>query len=222
MRLEEKIVALRATVAFRGVADATLEQVLEGSHARVVKRGEHLFLHGEVVAWIYVLVSGASRTFYLTKHAREFTVEVHSSRAVLGIQALFQPMKSSATSAAMLETGEVLCLEARTLERLTLQSAELANALLRFAVSRSSALMRRVNEVFLADLNSRFARLLLVNADVNGWLLPRNTLLAAELGTVPELVSRKLGEFYRMGFIRLTKRRVWISDHTALEAMLEA
>ena len=84
----------------------------------------------------------------------------------------------------MLETGELVCLEARSLERLTLQSAELANALLRFAVSRVGALMRRVNEVFFADLNSRMAKLLIVNQDENGWQLPRNTLLAAELGTV--------------------------------------
>ena len=65
------------------------------------------------------------------------------------------------------------------------------------------------------------ARLLITNVDQHGWLLPRNTLLAAELGTVPELVSRKLGEFYRMGYIRLEKRRVWIADRSALQAMLE-
>lgn len=131
---------------------------------------------------------GCGRTFYLNKQAREFTVELHSTRAVLGIRALFQPAKVYATSAGMLEAGEVLCLEARTLEQLTLQSAELANALLRFAVSRVGALMRRVNEVFFADLNSRMAKLLIVNQDENGWQLPRNTLLAAELGTVPELI----------------------------------
>ena len=132
--LEEKIAVLRTTAAFRDVTDATLEQILERSQCKSVKRGEHLFLEGEEVAWIYVLASGTARTFYLTKQSREFTVELHSTRAVLGIQALFQPAKVYATSAAMLETGEVLCLEARSLERLTLQSAELSNALLRFAV----------------------------------------------------------------------------------------
>ena len=140
---------------------------------------------------------------------------------MLGVQALFQPAKVYATSAAMLNAGEVLCIEAQRLERLTSEHAQLANPLLRFAVSRVGDLMRRVNDVFLADLNSRMARLLIINADQHGWLLPRNTLLAAELGTVPELVSRKLGEFYRMGYIRLEKRRVWIADRSALQAMLE-
>lgn len=213
--------ALKTTVAFRGLADDVLRQVLEGSHCKSVKRGEHLFLEAEEVTSIYVLVSGVTRTYYLTQQSREFTVEVHSARAVLGIQALFQPAKVYATSATMLETGEVLGIEARRLERLTLEHAELANALLRFAVSRSGALMRRVGDVFFADLNCRMARLLIANADQHGWLLPRNTLLAAELGTVPELVSRKLGEFYRMGLIRLEKRRVWIGNRSALQAMLE-
>lgn len=213
---------LQSTSAFRDLENELLRQVLEGSQSRSVKRGEHLFVEEEGVAWIYALASGVARTFYLTKQAREFTVEVHSARAVLGIQALFQPAKVYATSAAMLETGEVLCIEALTLERLTSHNAELANTLLRFAVSRSGALMRRVSEVFFADLNSRMAKLLILNDDANGWQLPRNTLLAAELGTVPELVSRKLGEFYRMGWIRLAKRRVWISDRVALDTLLES
>jgi CRP/FNR family transcriptional regulator, dissimilatory nitrate respiration regulator len=221
VRLEENIVVLQATAAFRDVAQPVIQQILEGSQSKPVKRGEHLFLEGQAVEWLYVLVSGAGRTFYLTKQAREFTVEVHSARAVLGIQALFQPAKRYATSADMLETGEVLCIEARRLERLTSHNAELSNALLRFAVSRSGALMRRVNEVFFADLNSRMARLLLVHEHENGWLLPRNTLLAAELATVPELVSRKLGEFYRMGFIGLAKRRVSITNRAALNALVE-
>ena len=212
---------LKASAAFRGVAQGTLQQLLEGSQCRSVKRGQHLFVEGQELAWIHVLVSGVVRTFYLTRQSREFTVEVHSARAVLGIQALFQPAKLYATNAAMLEPGEVLSIDARNLEQLTSQNADLANALLRFAVSRSGALMRRVNDVFLADLNARVAQLLIANADQQGWLLPRNTLLAAELGTVPELVSRKLGEFYRMGFIRLDRRRVWISDRAALQAMLE-
>ena len=221
MRLEQKIDLLKSSAAFRGVSEDVLRQVLEGSHCKSVKRSEHLFLEAEAVTSVYVLVSGVARTYSLTKQAREFTVEVHSARAVLGIQALFQPARVYATSAAMLDVGEVLSIEAQTLERLTLEHAELANALLRFAVSRVGDLMRRVNEVFLADLNSRVARVLIINADQHGWLLPRNTLLAAELGTVPELVSRKLGEFYRMGYIRLEKRRVWIADRSALQAMLE-
>ena len=89
MTLEEKIGVLKVTSAFRDLADDTLRQVLEGSHSRSVKRGEHLFLEGEEVASIYVLASGVARTFYLNKQAREFTVELHSTRAVLGIQALF-------------------------------------------------------------------------------------------------------------------------------------
>jgi CRP/FNR family transcriptional regulator len=65
------------------------------------------------------------------------------------------------------------------------------------------------------------ARILLENENSDGWLLPPNSLLAAELGTVPELVSRKLGEFYRLGLIQIVKRRVWIVDLQALKNLLE-
>ena len=39
---------------------------------------------------------------------------------------------------------------------------------------------------------------------------------------MPEAVSRKLGELFRQGLIRLANRRVWIDDPAALRALAEA
>lgn len=44
--------------------------------------------------------------------------------------------------------------------------------------------------------------------------------IAALLGTVPELVSRKLGHLYRHKLIRLEGRRVWIPDPGALASLI--
>jgi CRP/FNR family transcriptional regulator, dissimilatory nitrate respiration regulator len=52
----------------------------------------------------------------------------------------------------------------------------------------------------------------------NGFL-PSNSELASLLGTVPELISRKLGEFYRQGWIRLERRRVWIVQPESLRTL---
>jgi CRP/FNR family transcriptional regulator, dissimilatory nitrate respiration regulator len=221
MTLEQKLLALQVTTAFRSLAKETLLRLLEQSSWLVYQRGHLLFEESQEVSQVFVLVSGAARTFYLTKQAREFTVGVYQARAVLGLQSVFQAKPSYSVSAQMLKTGVVLRLDAIQLKQMVLQDAVFANALLRFVVSRSGALLRRVNQVFFADLNARVARVLLENADSNGWVLPPNSLLAAELGTVPELVSRKLGELYRLGLIRIVKRRVWIVDSVALTDLLE-
>jgi CRP/FNR family transcriptional regulator, dissimilatory nitrate respiration regulator len=221
MTLEEKLLALQVTTAFRGLTIETLIRLLERSSYQVYQRGELFFEEGDEVSQVFILVSGEARTFYLTKQTREFTVGVYQPRAVLGLQSVFQTKPSYSVSAQMLKTGLVLCLDAVQLEQMVLQDAVFANALLRFVVSRSGALLRRIDEVFFADLNARVARVLLEHSDPNGWLLPANLVLAAELGTVPELISRKLGEFYRLGLIQITKRRVWILDKTTLSHLLE-
>ena len=40
------------------------------------------------------------------------------------------------------------------------------------------------------------------------------------MGTVPEAVSRNLGELYRRGLIRLAGRRVEVPDPGALRALI--
>ena len=79
MQLEQKTDLLNASAGFRGVSEDVLRQVLEGSHCKSVKRGEHFFLEGQAVTSVYVLVSGVARTYSQTRQAREFTVEVHSA-----------------------------------------------------------------------------------------------------------------------------------------------
>jgi len=53
-----------------------------------------------------------------------------------------------------------------------------------------------------------------------GFLLPTNSELAALLGTVPEAVSRNLGELYRQGLIRLQGRRVYVDRLEDLRSLL--
>ncbi|MFB9992779.1 helix-turn-helix domain-containing protein [Deinococcus oregonensis] len=51
-------------------------------------------------------------------------------------------------------------------------------------------------------------------------MLPTNSTLAAELGSVPEVVSRKLGEFYRLGLIALERRTVRVTDAVRLREIV--
>lgn len=217
----ESLLVLQHTAAFRDVPAPILEQLLLASTTQTLTRGARLFAEQQAATRVYVLVSGVARTYYLTKQAREFTVAVHAARSVLGVQSVFSARQAYAVSAEILEPAEVIRLDAAHLEWLVARDAMVASALLRFVVSRQQALLQRVDEVFFADLNAKLARVLLKHHSVDGWLLPPNSLLAAELGTVPELISRKLGEFYRMGLIRLQKRRVWVVNVRALQALLE-
>jgi CRP/FNR family transcriptional regulator, dissimilatory nitrate respiration regulator len=100
-------------------------------------------------------------------------------------------------------------------------SLALSASAIRFLARRQLGLTRRLEQLFFTELGSRLGAYLLEYASNDGFALPTNSELASLIGTVPELVSRKLGEFYRLGWIRLERRRVWVVDSRALRDLVE-
>jgi CRP/FNR family transcriptional regulator, dissimilatory nitrate respiration regulator len=201
---------------FVGLEPQHLKDLLKNSHTKILPRGTQLFAAGNATEAVYVLLSGSARTYCLTSQARELTLERHSPPSVLGLEALLTQHQSEAV---LLEDSRVLVLDATTLRQQAQADVKFCHALLEWVLDKHNAFIFRISELMYADLGARLARLLLSEPD--GWQLPPNSLLAAELGTVPELVSRKLGEFYRTGYIRLEKRRVFVVRHSALQGLLE-
>lgn len=107
------------------------------------------------------------------------------------------------------------------LERMT-HSPLLGSRLLTGLAEQQSHLLGQLERWQFWDLGARLGAHLLEQDRLEGQELPTNSVLAALLGTVPELVSRKLGEFYRAGYIRLERRRLWITDYSALESIVRS
>jgi CRP/FNR family transcriptional regulator, dissimilatory nitrate respiration regulator len=207
---------LQHVAIFASLEPHILEQLLESSQQKTLARHTRLFSSNQEAQDVFVLLSGSARRYCLTTQARELTLERYNAPSVLGLEALFAPQQSEA---AMLEDGAVLVLHSDTLRYCAKTNLGFCHALLEWTLHQHNAFVLRMSQMVSADLGARLARLLL--AQPEGWQLPPNSLLAAELGTVPELVSRKLGEFYRAGFIRLEKRRVFVVRHSALQGLLE-
>jgi CRP/FNR family transcriptional regulator, dissimilatory nitrate respiration regulator len=209
--------ALQQVAVFAGLESHRLECLLENSHTKTLPRSTRLFAIGDPTDVVCVLLSGSARTYCLTSQARELTLAQHTAFSILGLEALL--MQTHQTEAALLEDSSLLMLDATTLRQQARADGQFCHALLGWALDKHQTFVLHMSEMLYADLGARLARLLL--SQPNGWQLPPNSLLAATLGTVPELVSRKLGEFYRNGWIRLEKRRVFVVRHFALQTLLE-
>jgi CRP/FNR family transcriptional regulator, dissimilatory nitrate respiration regulator len=210
------LAVLQQLPVFGTAKPPTLERLLEQSRIQFLPRGSKLLHSGKPASLVFVLLSGSARSHLLTPQARELTLERHQPPDLLGAEAVFGAAQHLEVS--MLEDGEVLVLSAQALRQAAQADIGLCHALLEWMATKHNAFTWRIGELFYADLGARLARLLL--AQPAGWQLPPNSLLAAELGTVPELVSRKLGEFYRAGLIRLEKRHVFVVDQLGLQSML--
>jgi CRP/FNR family transcriptional regulator, dissimilatory nitrate respiration regulator len=213
------VATLRRTAWLRDTNPSVLLELAQSSSLQTYSRDTALFLEGDDVRDVFVLCSGFARTYrFDPTHARAFTIGTYGAWQTVGVIAAFlEPSRFTAT-AEMLEVGGALRLNADSIREIVARDAAFAALTLRHVAVRHAQLTQRASQLLFADLNARVAALLLEHDSVSGWALPPNSVLAAQLGTVPELVSRKIGEFYRRGWIRLEKRRVWVTDAAALQA----
>jgi CRP/FNR family transcriptional regulator, dissimilatory nitrate respiration regulator len=216
--LESALSLLRLSVLTRDAPESVLQDLAVSSKFIDVQTGQVLFLEHDPAETIFVLESGYAKLFkFSTAHARELTVGVFGSREALGsLAVLIQPAFYQA-SCSMLEAGRVLCVSSDAFRNSLVRSPEFSRSLLAHVAQRQSVLLERFGTLFFTAIGERLASYLLEHQYENGFLLPSNSELASLLGTVPELISRKLGEFYRQGWIRLERRRVWIVKPESLE-----
>jgi CRP/FNR family transcriptional regulator len=79
-----------------------------------------------------------------------------------------------------------------------------------------SSLITLVDEVAFASLDLRLARRLLAEADAKGVVAKTHQQLALDLGSVREVISRYLGEWERMGWVRALRGSIEVRDPRAL------
>ncbi len=223
VELHERIVALRQGAWLREASDDVLTGLANASSVHEYLIGATLFLEGEPVRSVFVLLSGFARSYrFEPRQNREITVGTYGIRQPLGVVSAFlEPARYSA-GADMLQGGRVLRIGADAVREVAACDASFSLSLLRHVTARHARLTERIGQLVLHDLNSRLSLWLLERVGTDGQILPRNSVLAAELGTVPELVSRKLGELYRRGWIRLQGRRVWVVDVEALRRQVRS
>ncbi|WP_019585523.1 Crp/Fnr family transcriptional regulator [Deinococcus apachensis] len=198
---------------FQGAEAADLDPLAALAVFRTLVRGEHLFREGDAVDTVYLVSSGSVRVYRLARGGtRDLTLHVEGPRQLVAGVAAFQSRAEAPASAVALQTPtEVLCLPADRVRERVYGTPALARAVITYFARRQAELLARVEGLVFSELGERLAAYLLEHA-TEPHLLPTNSELAALLGTVPELVSRKLGEFYRLNLIHLERRRVRVLD----------
>ncbi|GGJ75428.1 Crp/Fnr family transcriptional regulator [Deinococcus aquiradiocola] len=211
---------LRLSAAFQVARESDVRELAALARPRTLPRGALVFRQGEPASSLYVVETGLLRVSRLNASGRELTLMLGGPRQlVAGVSAFVQDATYSASCTA-LEDSQVLVLDAAAVRQLTCRSPALAEAVLTYFARRHADLLTRMEDLLFSDLNARLAAHLLDQTPCSdGYALPTNSELAALLGTVPELVSRKLGEFYRQRHITLHRRSVRILDEAALQRL---
>lgn len=195
---------------------------------RRVARGEILFAEGDRCEGLFVVQEGAIKLFKMAETGREQVLLIERAGSTVAELPLFDGGTFPA-SAAALENSTLLYLPKREFLALCRHNSEVAFSVIRTLAWRFRYMTSLVEELSLKEVSHRLARFLRDRALESGLRTRRgvefpleetNQQIAAEIGTVRDLVSRNLRRFVDRGIIKMERRKVIVLDMAELEGQI--
>lgn len=195
---------------------------------RVLHRGDHLFRTGEHFHSIFVVRSGAIKTYVVLQGGEEQVIGFHTPGDVVALDAIDSGRYVS--NAMVLDTSCVCPLAYEQVERLCARSPEMHRRLLRKMSRRivdhedlllilgQKTAEQRV-AAFLLHHSRKQRKLGISDVDIN--LCMSRADIASYLALAVETVSRVLTRLQDAGLLRVQRSRVHISDLERLARVAE-
>jgi CRP/FNR family transcriptional regulator, cyclic AMP receptor protein len=211
---------------FGGLTDSELRFLAQRAVPRTCSPGEMLFGEGEPCAGLYVVERGQIRIFKSSAAGREQVLSIDGPGSSIAELPVFDGGTYPA-SAAALDDATLLFVRKQDFQELCLAHPQVALKVLRVVGARLRRLVGIIEELSFTTVRHRLASLLLSLAQREGkrtadgvaiTLPASHQELAAQIGTVRELVSRNLSRLQTEGMLRIDGRTVILRDLPALEA----
>jgi CRP-like cAMP-binding protein len=213
--LKVKFDTLRRNPYFDDLPDEMLKQIAGHMQLRGFERGEMLFWEGDPCAGLHIIEEGSVKLFRISPQGRQYIVRVLQEGDTCNEVPAFDG-GTNPVNVETLEKSKVWVIDDETLRSLVKAHPDFALKVLSNFGRNLRGLVRMVSEMAFYQVTNRLARLineLPVEEPRPHWTQEQ---LAAQLGTVREVVARSLKELERSGAIRIEDRRIHIADPDAL------
>jgi len=213
---------------FAGLSENELAFLAQHAVPRKFSAGEIVFNEGDPCAGMYVVESGHIRIFKTSAGGREQVLSIDGPGGSVAELPVFDG-GSYPASVSALEDTTLLFIGKQDFQALCITHPQVALKVLRVVGARLRKLVGIIEELSFTTVRNRLASFLVRLARREGKPVPggvevvlpaSNQELAAQIGTVRELVSRNLSRFQSEKFIQIDGRRVTIANLKALEAEL--
>ena len=220
---------LKRVPIFSGLTDAEFAFLTSHVVPRKFSAGELIFAEAEACTGLYVVESGHVRIFKSSAGGREQVLSIDGPGGSIAEIPVFDGGNYPASAQAITDCS-LLFFSKRDFHALCQQHPEVALKVLRVVGARLRRLVGIIEELSFTTVRHRLAALLVRLAKSAGrrqeggvsvTLPVNNNELAAQIGTVRELVSRNLSRFQSEGIIEIDGRTVTIPDLKKLEGVLE-
>jgi CRP/FNR family transcriptional regulator len=183
---------------------------------RGFERGEVLFWEGDPCAGLHIIEEGSVKLYRLSPQGRQYIVRVLQEGDTCNEVPAFDG-GTNPVNVETLEKSKVWVIDDEVLRSLVRAHPDFALKVLSNFGKNLRGLVRMVSEMAFYQVTNRLARLISeLPADEESRPPVTQEHLAAQLGTVREVVARSLKELERSGAIRIEDRRIHIADRDTL------
>jgi len=219
---------LKAVALFAPLDDSEIAYLAARARVRSYSTGELLFSEGEPCSGLYVVASGRVRIFKASVSGREHVLAVEGPGSSIAELPVFDGGNYPASAAAA-APSELVFLSRQDFRAMCLEHPEVALKVLQVVGARLRRLVGIIEELSFTTVRHRLISWLLRQAKTEGQATARGPVfplrvshqeLAAQIGTVRELVSRNMARLQAQGFIEVNSREITVIDLPGLEADL--
>ena len=219
---------LRGIPIFSEFTEKELTAMADCSWVSTLPRNSLIFREGDPYYGLYVVISGAVKVYKLTQGGRETLLHIIRPLNTLGEIPMFLGGGYPAY-ASTLEESTLLCVYKDGFMALLHDNVELSLRMLAGLSRRLKDLRDHVEKLTAYDVRDRLARYLLeentrgvtVASERAVRLNVSKKLLAAQLGTAVETLSRAFHRLENEGLLRISGRTIFLPDPERLRRSIE-
>lgn len=207
---------------FNGLSQDELAEVRKRiAFEKMIKKGETLLAEGDQSEYMYFIVSGSVKVYKKSPNNKEQILNITTGGESLNDVSAFDGGGSAANMLAITPV-RLYAIKKQDMEKLFLENPRIARNVAGVLASRVRRDSSLVEVLSFSQVNSRLARLILKQGAATGnQVLPVFTQqdLAAMIGTSRVVVNRSLRSLEEKGAIRLSRRRIIITDEKILAGL---
>lgn len=218
---------VRNSTLFAGMSVAECREIVALAHEKQFARRQVMFLDGDPVRHIILLISGSAKLLKFGQNGTEVIVQLKGPGDVVGTTALFPQVQHCAT-AQTLRASTAIAWDVSVFESLSLRSVHLRRNITFMLGQQLQELEMRFCEISTEKVAARLSHQLIrmrdqVGRRVNGSVeinLSREEL-AQLTGTTLFTVSRLLSDWNRSGVVSTGREAVSVHNFQALTQLAE-
>lgn len=211
---------LRKTPLFTSLTDDEMRALANRATRKRFQKDEQLFAEGDPCTGLYLVASGKVRIFKLSPSGREQILAMEGPGSSFAELPVFDGGNYPAAASALEET-EVLFISRKDFQNFCREHPDVALKVIAVVGARLRRLVGIIEELSFTTVRQRLISVILRLAQashtrskegVHIELAKSHQDLAAELGTVRELVSRNLSRLEAEGLLNVEGRKIIVKD----------